>query len=128
MAALPGNGLLGQFLVGAVVGLVWSPCTGPALGAAVSLAAAGGTFALAVVTMLFYGMGASVPLLAVAYAGQAGSKSIGRARKMATIGTPILGGALLASGLLVLTGADRAIETAVTSHMPSWLIDLTTRF
>ncbi len=128
MAALPGNGLLGQFLVGAVVGLVWSPCTGPALGAAVSLAAATGTFTLAVVTMLFYGMGAAVPLLAVAYLGQAGSKSMGRGRKLATIGTPVLGGALLAAGLLVLTGADRVIETALTSSMPTWLVDLTSRF
>jgi len=128
MAALPGNGLFGQFLVGAVVGLVWSPCTGPALGAAVGLAAATGTFALAVVTMLFYGMGAAVPLLAVAYLGQAGNKSLGRGRILATIGTPILGGALLAAGLLVLTGADRVVETALTSSMPVWLIDLTTRF
>lgn len=128
MAALPGNGLIGQFLVGAVVGLVWSPCTGPALGAAVGLAAATGTFALALVTMIFYGMGAAVPLLAVAYLGQAGSKNMARGRKLATIGTPIFGSALLVTALLVLTGADRIVETSLTSRLPTWLVDLTTRF
>ncbi|HSV23099.1 MAG TPA: hypothetical protein VLJ17_08735 [Xanthobacteraceae bacterium] len=31
-------------------------------------------------------------------------------------------------GVLVLTGFDKAIETAVVEASPSWLTDLTTRF
>ena len=32
------------------------------------------------------------------------------------------------TGILTLTGVDRAIETAIAERMPAWLIDLTTRF
>jgi cytochrome c-type biogenesis protein len=38
---VPGDGLGGQFLLGAVLGAVWSPCVGPTLGAVSLLAAQG---------------------------------------------------------------------------------------
>jgi cytochrome c-type biogenesis protein len=128
MQALPGNGLTGQFGVGLVLGIVWSPCTGPALGAAASLAATRGSFSAAVVTMLAFGLGAATPLLAFTYAGRAGGQGMVRARRWAAIGTPMLGAAMLVAGGLVLTGADRLVEAAATAHLPAWWVDWVTRF
>ena len=41
LARMTFEGLLGQFFVGVSLGLVWSPCVGPTLGAATTLASQG---------------------------------------------------------------------------------------
>lgn len=41
LSSLSGDGLASQFGIGLVLGLVWSPCVGPTLGAATTLAAQG---------------------------------------------------------------------------------------
>ena len=39
-----------------------------------------------------------------------------------------MGAVLVATGMLILTGADKAIETALVAASPTWLNELTTRF
>jgi hypothetical protein len=39
-----------------------------------------------------------------------------------------LGLILVVSGAVILSGYDKAIETALVNASPSWLTDLTTRF
>ena len=39
-----------------------------------------------------------------------------------------MGVLLVATGLLIITGADKAIETALVEASPTWLNELTTRF
>jgi cytochrome c biogenesis protein CcdA len=58
-------GLHGQFGVGLLLGAVWSPCVGPTLGAASVLAAQGRSLDLVALTMLFFGLGSAVPLIAL---------------------------------------------------------------
>jgi cytochrome c biogenesis protein CcdA len=123
------QGLAGQFGLGALLGAVWSPCSGPTLGAAVTLAAGTATAARAGAIMLAFGAGASVPLLALAY----GSREALKTRRelfarIARAARPALGTVLLAAGLLVLTGLDRSLEGAFVAHMPDWLVSLTTRY
>ena len=60
-------GLGGQFILGALLGVVWSPCSGPTLGAAVGLAAQSSTAPQAAVVMSMFGLGAATPILAIAY-------------------------------------------------------------
>lgn len=128
MHAMPGNGFIGQFGIGLVLGIVWSPCTGPALGAASSLAATRGNLGAGVVTMLIFGLGGATPMLAFAYAGRSVGQGMALARRWATIGTRVLGCALLIAGSMVLTGADHVIEAATTARLPSWWLDWVTRF
>jgi cytochrome c-type biogenesis protein len=35
---------------------------------------------------------------------------------------------LIAAGILVLSGLDRSVETALVAATPQWLTDLTTRY
>jgi len=119
----------GQFALGALLGAVWSPCSGPTLGAAVTLAASANSMAKAATVMLFFGVGASLPLLAVAY----GSRQALRTRrelfaKIERKTRPTLGAVLIAAGLAVLLGWDRTLEAAFVNVMPDWLVTLTTRF
>jgi len=41
-------------------------------------------------------------------------------------GKQLLGLALLAIGIAILTGADKPFEAWALDHAPAWLIDLTT--
>lgn len=52
------SGLGGQWLLGILLGTVWTPCTGPTLAAAISLAARSESLARAGVVMLVFGLGA----------------------------------------------------------------------
>jgi cytochrome c biogenesis protein CcdA len=123
------HGLRGQFLLGALLGVAWVPCSGPTLGAAVTLAADSNTVSKAALVMLAFAMGACVPLLALAY----GSRHALKARRsvLATFGriaNPALGGVLAVVGILVLSGLDRSFEAALVSRMPDWLLAITTRY
>lgn len=124
-----GSGLFGQFWLGVLLGVVWSPCVGPTLGAASLLAAQGHDLLLVGFTMFGFGLGAAVPLLALGLL----SREIlvhWRSRLMAA-GRGIraaLGLLLVAIGVLVLSGLDRPIETTLVEASPQWLTNLTTRF
>ena len=58
-------GLAGQFLVGALLGMVWSPCVGPTLGAAIALAAQRKEIDQVALTMFFFGLGTALPLVLI---------------------------------------------------------------
>ena len=123
------GGLGGQFALGALLGAVWTPCSGPTLGTAISLAANSQTMAMAAAIMLVFSIGASLPLMAIAY----GSRHTLRTRRdlfmrMGRVAKPLLGVIMLLGGLLVLLGLDKAIEAAFVASMPDWLVGITTRF
>ncbi len=121
-------GLAGQLLLGVLLGAVWTPCTGPTLAAAVSLAAQSESLPRAGAVMLVFGVGAAVPVLALAY----GSRRALAGRRawlgsIASAGKPIMGALLLLVGALAMTGTDKVIEAWMVDRMPDWLVDLTTR-
>jgi cytochrome c biogenesis protein CcdA len=129
MLTFSADSALGQGLLGLMLGVVWSPCVGPTLGSAVTMAANENTAAGAFVTIFAFGVGAALPMGLLAYGSRA---AVGRTRSAMAVlglwGKRVMGvGLVLVSGL-VLTGADRWIETVLTAHMPTWLIDMTTRY
>jgi cytochrome c biogenesis protein CcdA len=123
------RGVGGQFALGAVLGLAWAPCTGPALGAAVALSASAATAPAAGATMLAFAMGAALPLVALGYAARGAAP--GLRRRLGAAGgaaRPVLGAALLLFGALVLTGLDKTIEAAATAALPDSWVQLVVRF
>jgi len=119
---------LGAFAVGSLLGLVWSPCSGPLLGSTLGLLAGGGALRGALLLGLF-GAGAAVPLVLAAYASRRG---FGRARGWvlanATRLKKIFGTLLLVAGLATLSGADKWLEAQVNARLPDAWLSLTTRF
>ena len=55
------GGLGGQFALGLLLGVVWSPCVGPTLGAASVLAAQGKDIGQVALTMIAFGIGPAAP-------------------------------------------------------------------
>ena len=123
------RGLSGQFGVGLLLGAVWSPCVGPTLGAASIMAARGENLGQVSLTMLAFGLGAGLPLLALGLLSRE-AMARWRARLMGTgrMGKSVMGALLVTVGILILTGMDKALETAFLDQAPDWLVQLTTRF
>jgi len=123
------SGLSGQFLIGVLLGAVWSPCVGPTLGAASLLAAQGRDLLHVAITMFAFGIGAALPLLAL---GSVSREAVLRWREnllSAGQGMKVgLGVLLVGIGALVLSGLDKSMETILVSASPQWLTDLVTRF
>ncbi len=112
----------GQFGVGLLLGVVWLPCVGPTLGAAIALASLGRDMALAFVVMLAYGIGtAGVLLLAGLASGRLLRRWRGAAAGTARFGKRLLGWSLLLLGGLVLTGLDKVLEAAAVGFVPDWV-------
>ncbi len=122
-------GLAGQVAIGALLGLVWSPCVGPTLGAATVLAAQGQNLGQVAIVMACFGLGIAVVLVLVALATRSFlTRWRGKMMQTGNRGKYALGGILLVVGLLILTGGDHLIEGLLVSITPEWLTDLTTRF
>ncbi|WP_376984712.1 cytochrome c biogenesis CcdA family protein [Bosea sp. R86505] len=123
------NGLRGQFGVGLLLGAVWSPCVGPTLGAASVLAAQGENLGAVTLTMLAFGVGAGLPLIALGMLSRARLMSLRNRMMSAGQGfKTALGGFLVAVGILILTGWDKSLEAALVAASPEWLTRLTTSF
>jgi cytochrome c-type biogenesis protein len=69
---------LGGFVLGATLGLIWTPCAGPVLGAILTAIATSPDHAHGALLLLTYTVGAAVPMLAIAYGGQAISTHLRR--------------------------------------------------
>ena len=117
---LPNAGLAGQAAAGVVLAFAWAPCAGPILGAALLLAAKGGSLAAAVATMTAYAVGAASALIGAGYAaGRLASKA--RFVWAGAGGRLALGAAFVLVGAAVLTGFDHHIEAVLVAAMPDWL-------
>jgi cytochrome c biogenesis protein CcdA len=75
-AAAPTN--VGGFLLGTTLGLIWTPCAGPVLGAILTAIATSPDHTHGALLLLTYTIGAALPMLAVAYGGQAISTRLRR--------------------------------------------------
>jgi len=62
---------IGGFVLGTTLGLVWTPCAGPVLGSILTLVATSKDTAWAGLLLVLYAIGAALPMLGIAYGGQA---------------------------------------------------------
>ncbi len=119
MENLPRAGLTGQFAGGLLLGAVWSPCIGPTLGGAISLAAQGESLAHAGAIMTGFALGVSTLILALAY----GLRTT-NLRPLSAAAKPLLGGAFLLVGVAILFGLHHLAEAWLIGVMPPWLLEL----
>lgn len=119
------DGLKGQFLGGMLLGAVWSPCIGPTLGAAISLASQGEDLGRVALTMTIFALGVSTIIVVLGY----GARSVimkrqALMRKIASKSRPFLGVTFVAVGLGILFRVHHYLEGWAVQNMPAWLVDL----
>lgn len=129
MARIRSDHPAAQFAVGGLLGVAWSPCVGPTLGAAIALAAQGQSLGQVAVVMAVFSLAAVVPLVLIGAASRTlFNRHRDRLISAGQWGRKLMGWSLLLIGLMVLTGFDKVLEAWLLGVTPQWLIDLTTRF
>lgn len=129
MEAGPSSGLRGQFLGGALLGAVWSPCIGPTLGGAIALASAGESLGWAFLIMIFFALGVSTLIVGIGMGAQSAIRTRAQAlRGLAQRSKPIMGVVFIAVGVMLLSGVHHIIEAWAVRNLPYWFQDLSVTF
>ena len=124
-----GGGLKQQFFGGMLLGLVWSPCVGPTLGGAISLASQGQNLLWVLAIMISFALGVSTIILALGYGGQELIRSRQKQlRWFAERAKPFMGWIFIGVGLMILFKVHHYIEAALIEILPFWLQDLSVKF
>jgi len=108
-----GNDLGGGFLLGASLGLVFVPCAGPVLAAVTVIAARRDVNLDAVLLTLSYAIGAAVPMLAIAFAGQRAARAF---RAHAVLVRRVSGVLVAGAAIAIAFGVDRNLQTALPGY------------
>lgn len=100
-------------IVGAAIGLIWAPCVGPLMAAVIATAVVDGPALDGALVALAYVLGAIVPLAIIAILGRRALRRIDprgadRLRRL-------LGVAMIAVSVLVLTGQDIPLQTQLAT-------------
>ena len=118
------QGNLGGFVLGTTLGLVWTPCAGPVLGSILTVIATSTDTAWASVLLVVYAMGAAIPMLAIAYGGQAVTT---RVRSIAAISPRLqqgFGAIVIAFAVASWLQSDTLIVAWLTGFYPSGQLGL----
>lgn len=103
------GGVVSSYIVGLAFGFGWTPCVGPVL-ASIFLVVAGTTEgAEGMMLLLAYGLGIGVPFIAVAAFADAFTKRFKSMSKAAPVAKYVLGGLMVATGVVMVTGQLNAI-------------------
>lgn len=113
------KGLWGEFWLGTQLGLLWTPCAGPVLGSIVVLAAVQQQVSQVFGLLLAYGLGASLPLLAIAYSGRYVGRSILKLRPYSAALQRIGGGLVAATAIAILLGWDVQVQLWLSPLFPA---------
>ena len=122
------SGLYGQFVVGLVLGMIWSPCVGPTLGVAIVLASQGKYLAGSAALMGLFSAGAALPIVILGYISRSAMMSVrGKLLQAGRAGKIALGSAMLLIAIATMSGIDKKAEAWLVHRSPAWLTSLTTR-
>jgi cytochrome c-type biogenesis protein len=119
-----GQGNIGGFVLGTTLGLVWTPCAGPVLGSILTVVATSKDTAWASTLLVVYAIGAAIPMLAIAYGGQAVTS---RVRSIARISPRLqqgFGVVVIAFAIASYLQYDTQIVAWLTSFYPDGQIGL----
>jgi cytochrome c-type biogenesis protein len=126
---LNAGSLLGALALGGLLGLVWSPCSGPLLASAMTLVASEGGAGRGAFILGLFGLGAAVPLVVAAYASRSGFvRARGWVLTHAETLKKVFGLLIVSAGVAILTGADKWLEAQVLDVLPESWVRLTTLF
>lgn len=115
----PRVGLWGEFWLGTQLGLLWTPCAGPVLGGILILAAVDHQIAGAFGLLIAYGLGAAVPLLAIAYGGRTLSKRLIGLRRHSAVLQKVGGVLVVSTAIAILLGWDVQLQLWLAPFFPA---------
>jgi len=118
------QGVIGGFILGTTLGLVWTPCAGPVLGSILTVIATSKDTAWASLLLVVYAIGAALPMLAIAYGGQAVTTRIRSVARIAPRLQQGFGVVVIGFALLSYLQYDTLIVSWLTGFYPNGQIGL----
>lgn len=104
--------------VGVSLGLIWTPCAGPILGAILTLAASSGDFLTTTLLMFSYAVGAGIPMFGIAYGGHVLQKRLAKIGAHQSLLNKIFGALVILTTLAIFTGYDIVIQSYLVQFYP----------
>lgn len=120
--------LVSEFINGFFLGIVWTPCSGPSLGAAFGLAGQTGQLSKAFLILLVFGFGSIIPLIVFAYGARGLTQAIRQQTRVVLTLKKTFGVLMMLFGLLIIIGYDRYIETLLLEITPDAWLGFITRY
>lgn len=114
-----GGGNWSGLLLGLSLGAVWTPCAGPVLASILTLIATEPPGVGTAVLLLAYSTGAALPMLAIAYGGQAAATHVRSIARHAHRVQQVFGVVVIAVALAMLWEVDGQITVWLTQFYPS---------
>jgi cytochrome c-type biogenesis protein len=111
------DGFAGGLLLGATLGLIWTPCVGPVLASVITLALSNQVTAFAAAVTLAYALGVAAPMFAVMLGGQRLSRLPALSRNLERL-QQVFGSVLVLFALGMVFGLDRTVQTYIVEHVP----------
>jgi len=118
------QGNIGGFLLGTSLGLVWTPCAGPVLGSILTVVATSKDTAWASTLLVVYAIGAAMPMLAIAYGGQAVTTRISSIARISPKLQQGFGAVVIAFAIASYFQYDTLIVAWLTAFYPNGQIGL----
>ena len=123
-ALTTGSGAAGGFVLGVSLGLVWTPCAGPVLGSILTLIATSQDTASGAALLITYALGAAIPMLAIAYGGQAITTRVRGIARFAPVLRPTFGALVIAVALATWLHYDTQVVAWLASLYPNGQVGL----
>ena len=115
-----GKGNFGGFVLGIMLGIIWTPCAGPVLGSILTLIATSQDTAKAVILLFAYSIGAGIPMLIIAYGGQVITTKVRLLAKYSRIIQQIFGVLIILSAIAIFLQYDVLIQTKLIEYYPGF--------
>ncbi|SFZ86416.1 Cytochrome c biogenesis protein CcdA [Devosia enhydra] len=120
-----GDGFGGGFVIGAGLGLAWTPCVGPVMASVLTLAMNQQVTLQATLITLAFSLGTALPMIAVIFGGRAVLRRFSILQAHGDRIKQVFGLLLILVGVFLLTGFDRTIQLWLFDLFPHWEETLT---
>ena len=111
--------LIGAGLVGAAFAFGWTPCIGPTLGAALTLAAGSGSWLLGGSLLLAYGLGMGIPFLLAGLFVHEATSAMGILKRHLRLISRLGAAILIVFGVLMVTGLMTRLNIELQAFGPA---------
>ena len=118
------KGFASELLMGAVLGMVWGPCSGPTLAFAFGIASQADQALHATLIFFFFGLGAGLGLVVLGFIMKKSTAAIGKIHKYQDALNKTAGVLSLVIGFLILSEKLSVLEEWIINILPEWLVKL----
>jgi cytochrome c-type biogenesis protein len=123
-ALTTGSGAAGGLVLGVALGLIWTPCAGPVLGSILTVIATSKDTGSGSALLILYALGAALPMLVIAYGGQAVTTRVRSIARHAPLLRSAFGIFVIAVALATFFHYDTLIVAWFASFYPNGQVGL----